>query len=378
MYLMIILLAAGCQEDKQHTSEEEGTSRVAVDVVRARTGQMQETVEGIGVLKAAETVEIRPELAATVEKVAFEEGQRVAKGDLLYKLDDSDLLAREKVADAALETAQTRLRNARWKSERIEELRDRDAASSEEYKELRDAVDEAQAGVQRARGELDLVREQLDDCRITAPLAGTVGQTHVDVGDFVDIGDPLTVLYSDSFLEVEFTLPERAVGRVRSGQQVQVLTETVDDHPFDGEVTYVSPSVRQATHDLLVKARIDDSNNELKPGLFAKARVVLETYDNALILPEEALVESEEGFTVFVVQDDHAEAREVTTGLRQPGQVEIRTGVEAGESVIVRGQMRLEDGTRVSIKNASDGHSTSAPEAQTAESSATQPTNGAS
>jgi membrane fusion protein (multidrug efflux system) len=346
--MLLAVFLIGCNESQE--KEGEKAQAVTVATTEVRIGTMRETVQGIGTLKSVETVEIRPELAGTVESVAFTEGVRIAEGDLLYQLDDDELREQKQAAEAAQSAAEAQLKNAKWQFDRIKGLRQQDVASPEEYKELRDQVDQFEASVQETGNEIERIQERLEEMRITAPMDGMIGETHVDEGDFVDIGDHLATLYSISPLEAAFTLPERVVGHIEDGQAVEVITDAYPNHGFRGKVSFVSPAVREQTRDLLVKADVPNEAYRLKPGMFITSKVTLEVHDQALIVPEATLVQTRKGYQLFVIRDGTARKRSVQIGLRKPGEVEIRTGVEAGEEVVVRGQMRLRDGDRVTIE----------------------------
>ncbi len=338
------LASGGCGK---HQQPEQASEAVSVRAATARTGTLRETVQGIGTLKSVKTVEVKPEVAGIITTVGFEEGDRIEAGALLYRLDDSKLRQELQAAEAAVKAARAQRTNAEWRFERMEELRRDDMAAPEEFKELRDRVNQSRAHLDQATAKVRLIQEQLEDMRIRAPMPGAIGQTRVDVGDFVDVGQHMATLYSRSPLESEVTLPERALGRVESGQRVHVRTDAFPNRVFAGRVTFVSPSVREATRDLLVKAEIPNERGSLKPGQFVTMSITLERKHEAVLVPEETLVQTRKGYVVYVVEDGKARRRDVTIGLREPGTVEIRKGVEAGVLVVTHGQMRLRDGVEV-------------------------------
>lgn len=340
--LLIVVYGCGKEQGSKQTQQ-----AVSVRIQKARAGTLRETVQGIGSLKAVKTVEIKPEIAGIIVEVGFQEGEAVQRGTILYRIDDSTLRQELKAAKAAKEAAKSQVTNAEWRFERMEELRREDVAAPEEYKELRDRLKQSQAERERAAAEVELITERLEDTRLTAPMAGAIGQSRVDVGDFVDVGQRLATLYSRSPLESEVTLPERTLGRVEEGQSVTIRTDAYPDRAFSGRVIFVSPSVRAATRDLAVKAEIPNEAGLLKPGQFVAMNVTLERREDAVIIPEESLVQTRKGYVAYVVEEDEARRRNVRIGLRQAGIVEIREGIEVGDKVVTQGQMRLRDGARV-------------------------------
>jgi membrane fusion protein (multidrug efflux system) len=178
----------------------------------------------------------------------------------------------------------------------------------------------------------------------------------VDVGDYVQAGELLATLYQVDALEIEFTLPERHSGRIETDQDVQLTVSAFPERTFSATTIFVSPSVDDQTREFLVKARLDNRNTLLKPGSFATALLTVRQRENALVIPEEALIATREGYMVFLVgEDGTAVQRRVEIGLRNPGFVEITSGLAAGDLVVRTGHMRIADGSPLEIVDAGGG-----------------------
>jgi len=346
--LATILLLTACGGPAEEGAHEE--TAVRVQVATATGQEMVETVCGIGTLRAMQTVELRPETAGRITRIPFEEGDRVAEGDLLFELDTRKLERELRARSAALEAAEARLENAERELDRAERLYAQNVATEDRRDQAATEVRAARAEVRRLESEVSLVRERLADMRIEAPFEGMISEALVDPGDFVGVGDRLATLYRTDALEIEFSLPERHSGRVTTGQQAELRVSAWPDRSFSATTTFVSPGVNDDTRDFLVKARLANPDALLKPGTFATAVLTVDVREDALTIPEEALIATREGYMVFVVDDeDHARRRSVEIGLRDPGRVQITNGLEAGEQVVRTGHMRVADGSPLNI-----------------------------
>lgn len=354
LLLVCTLILAGCaapEEEDEEAAEDQATP-VAMAQVESRT--LRETIQAVGSLRADQTVQISPEIAGVVEAVEYEEGDTVQRGDTLVRLDDDKLREQYDAARYSLEETRASLRNARQTFERNKRLRERDAISAQQFDDARAAYESTQARVQRLESEVESARENLEDATIRAPFTGSVGSRQVDAGNYVQPGTVLTTLYKLDPLEVRFTVPGRFANRVRTGQTVRVHLTAYPDTSFPGEVYFVSPSIREATRDLLVKARLPNTGHQLRPGSFTRVQLITETRENRPVVPAEALVPEQDGYFLFRVEDGVARRHPVGIGLREPGYVEIRDGLEPGATIVRAGQQAVADGTPVRPADSGD------------------------
>ncbi|MFW5733782.1 MAG: efflux RND transporter periplasmic adaptor subunit, partial [Oceanidesulfovibrio sp.] len=289
-------------------------------------------------------------ISALIEKVHAREGTAVSRGDVLYTLDADTIESELNAARAALQSAKAELKDASATHDRFRMLYERQTISREEYEERFTAFKTAEAEVERLEARVQLMRERLEDSTIRSPMDGVIAEHQMDPGAYVEAGDTLVTIYKMDPLEISFRIPEGYMDRVEPGQTVFVELTTGDIARHEGEVSFVSPSIDQATRKFLVKALVDNSDGTLKPGAFASAQVVLDVREDKPAVPEHALVSRRRGYALFVVEDDHAVRRQVRIGLRRPGVVEIVSGVEVGETVVTAGQTRLEDGVEVHLE----------------------------
>ncbi len=346
MTLAVVFLLAACEPEDDAPRERPA---VTVDVEEVLTLDLEEAVRGFGSLRAMERVVLRPEVAARVRAVHFQEGSEVEDGKLLFELDAEKLEQQRAARAAALRSATVRLTDANRQLQRQEELRRRDLSSEEALDQARAEQEGAEAERDRLQAELALIEAQLADTRIHAPFAGAVSERLVDRGAYVAVGEALATLYQVAPLEASLNLPERYLGRLAAGQRVTLRTVADPGASFEGEITFLSPAVDEASRTLLVKAQVPNDDRALRPGSFVSADVTLARREQRPVISAESLVATREGYMVYVVENDRAVAREIETGLRQGDVVEVVSGVEPGERVVRQGHQRLDDGQRVIV-----------------------------
>jgi membrane fusion protein, multidrug efflux system len=335
-----------------HGSQAEAPRRrpeISVSVAEVRAVTLRETVAGVGTLEAWAEVEISPEISGRIKAIRFEEGSFVEEGAVLFELDEDRLQHQRAARQAALRAAEVQVTNSQRNFERRLQLRARGVLTEEESDEAEATLEAALAEKDRLEAELSLIERELEDTKIVAPASGFLSQREVDRGAHVVVGRTLAWFYQIDPLQMSFWLPERHLGRVQQGQPVAVTVAAYPDREFHGIVDFLSPAVDAVTRQFLVKAVIPNAEHELKPGLFASATVTVGERPDRPVLPEEALVATRRGYLVFVVEDRVAVSREVATGLRYEGLVEIIDGLAVGELVVREGHLRLNGGETVRI-----------------------------
>ncbi|MFP4225297.1 MAG: efflux RND transporter periplasmic adaptor subunit [Desulfobacterales bacterium] len=320
---------------------------VPVKTATVETMDLERKVRAIGTLEAIQRVMIRPEVAGSMEAVHFQEGSRVEKGELLFSMDDDKIQERLKARQAALEEARANLENAELVYNRRQRLYKQDLGTAEARDEARARYKALLASIDRIKAEIEGIKETLADTQIKAPFAGIIGEQRVDPGEWVDVGTPLAPLVETDRLKIAFTIAERHLGQAKPGQTLNLRAPAFPDKTFTGEVYYVSPLIREDTRSLMVKAYVENPDLMLAPGGFAAVDLIVETFEQRPVIPEEALVPTRTGYLVYVVEDDQAIGRDVEIGLRQPGIAEIRKGINPGETIIQSGHISVSDGDTV-------------------------------
>ncbi|MEX0730140.1 MAG: efflux RND transporter periplasmic adaptor subunit [Aquisalimonadaceae bacterium] len=317
-----------------------GGGAVPVEVVAARAGVVQETVSAVGTTLARESVDIVAEVAGRIAAIRFEEGQRVSSGDVLFELDQS----RE---DAELREAIAQRDDARAKYQRARALREDDNVSQAQVEELAALLEANEARVAVARS-------RVVDRQIRAPFDGVTGLRDVSLGAYVAPGTRLTTLDDLAVVRVDFAVPERFLASLQPGLPVEARNVAYREQSFGGEVIRVGTRVDPVTRAVRVQSEFDNDHGELRPGMFMTVRLILGQRDNAVLVPEEALVTQGEFSFAFVVSEDRARRVELVVGQRRGGEVEILEGIDSGQKVVVAGLQRLRDGATVRVLDSSD------------------------
>ena len=298
--------------------------------------------QAVGSLRSRQGVMLRPEVAGRVKQIFFNDGQRVRKGQLMVQLEDQ--LQQAQVAQARAE-----LSIAEANHKRNQELVAQNFISQR-------SLDESAAALEVSRAKLSLAQATLQRLQVLAPFDGITGLKQINVGDYLKDGaDMVNVEDMDAVL-LDFRLPERFQAKVRAGQKAQLTVDALPGRPFSAIVQAVDPLIEANGRSVGVRGCIDNRQQQLRPGMFARVNAVFGARDNALVIPEEAIIpQGGRTFVVKVVQGDKPDVRvservAVKVGLRQPGKVEIVEGLAAGDTVVTAGHQRLQkDGTAVRV-----------------------------
>ena len=310
-----------------------------VETVTVNTQRWPDTLDAIGSLRAVNGVSVANEIAGVVETIEFESGDRVKRGEVLVRLN-------AEVDQAALATFEAEEELARVQFERFAELVGEEAVSASEYDEARSNYEAAQARVveQQAR---------LDKMTIRAPYDGVTGLRQVDVGEYLEVGTPIVEINMLDPILVDYQLPEKHLPSVAKGDRVDVRVAAHGKQPFTGEVQAIEASVNEATRMFGVRARIDNPEHRLRPGMFANVSTWRNGQREVVAVPRTAISFNTYGDFAYVVIDGEegrrVERRQLDTGAVRNGSVEVRSGLKPGEEIVSAGLLRLRDGQRVTV-----------------------------
>jgi membrane fusion protein (multidrug efflux system) len=297
-----------------------------------------ETVEALGTAKANESVVITPTLEERVVDIFFEDGDAVANDQVLVKLNDSETRYLLAEASAALREQQKQF-------ERISKLAKTNATS-------RSRLDEEQSLLEIARAKVAHLKAQLRDYTIRAPFAGILGTRQISTGAVVDSDTVITTLDDTTVIKLDFTVPETYLGVLRNGMDVLAKSPAYPDRNFNGTVTAISSRVDPDTRTLTIRAQIPNPDRLLKPGMLLTVDLIKER-SQSLIIPEEAVIlEKEKKFVLVVTAQNTVDKKEIVTGRRSPGKVEVISGLNAGHRVVVEGINRVRPGISVNVVEA--------------------------
>jgi membrane fusion protein (multidrug efflux system) len=325
---------------------------VDVETVTVAAEAMADDVSAVGTLRSNESVMLKPEVAGRIAAIRFREGGTVRRGEVLVELDAA-------VQQAEVQQARANLSLAQANFNRTEDLFARKFLSQS-------ARDEAASRLEIARANMALTEAHLERMRLRAPFAGIVGIRNVSVGDYVKEGDAIVNLEDIATLKVDFRLPETYLERIRPGQSLEVASDAMPGQQFDARVSAIDPLVDEQGRSVLMRATLPNEGLRLRPGMFARVRLILQERANVAVVPEEVLVPAPGNVQfVYRVVDGKAQRVEVKTGARRGTRVEIVSGVQAGDVVVTAGQLKLRDGAPVQVVGA--GAAGAAPAAGRAE-----------
>lgn len=306
-----------------------------VEVTVARVERVAREVSATGRIEAVQSIEVRPEVEGRIVQILVREGATVAAGTPLFKIDDAELRAHVARAKADRDLAhQTLARSTQLLAEQ--------AAS-------RSDLERAEAMARAADAQLELLTLRLERTTVRAPFAGLVGQRRVSLGDNVTPATPLAGLQTSNPQRVVLNIPERHAGELRAGQTVSFSVAAYPGVTFTATVDFVDPVVSATARTIMVKALAPDPRGRLRPGMFAEARIATSDRIAAIIIPEQALMPAVGGgHSVWVVEENSAALRQVQVGARRAGEVEVTSGVAAGEHVVIAGILQLSPGAPLS------------------------------
>lgn len=308
---------------------------VTVEATKVVTAPMPQIITAVGSLRSDESVTLRPETAGRISAITFKEGQRVAKGTPLVRLDPA-------IPQAELAQARANLTLARAKFDRAVDLANRNYISGQ-------AKDEAENNFKVAQAAVQLAEAKLAKTEIVAPFSGTIGLRLVSVGDYVKEGADLVNLEAIDPLKVDFRVPETYLRQVQPGQAMQISLDALPGKTYAGRVLALNPLVDAAGRSIVIRAQVANQDTTLRPGMFARVRLITNDHANALVVPEQALVPQGTDQYVFKVVDGKTVRVKVEVGQRRDSLVEILRGLDEGDTVVTAGQLKVRDGTSVRI-----------------------------
>lgn len=310
-----------------------GGFAIPVETAPVKIGTVIRTVEAVGSLRANEAVIVRSELDGRIKEIHFQEGRPVDKGDPLFSLEAS-------IYQAELDQAEARLALSQTNYQRLTSLRERGLGTGQE-------LDQALAELRASQAAVALAQARLAKTVITAPFDAVVGLRQVSVGDYVQAGQDMVNLLDLDPIKVDFRVPELYLPDVEVGQAIEVRVDAFPGEVFSGEVYAIDPQVDINGRSLVLRARVPNENRRLQAGLFARVDLILERRENALLIPEDALVPQGEQQFVFQVVNGKAARTAVTIGQRQSTEVEITAGLPPDAVVVTGGQIKIRDGMPV-------------------------------
>lgn len=306
---------------------------LAAEVIKVQPQELKSTINSIGTLKANRSVVLSPEVSGRIVKIGFEDGSTVKEGTNLFQLDGS-------TQKALLNEARARVKLSNAEFKRTQGVFKKNAASETD-------LDSAAANVSINQAQAEYALAQLQKLTIRAPFTGMIGLHNLSAGEYVNAGQDLVNLVELNTLKFDFALPETYLSKVKLNQNIEITTPAFPGNVYKGRVTAISPAINEQSRSFNVRAIIQNESLELRPGLFASAILEVSKNENALLVPEQALLPQGQQYFVMKVVDGKVVQVPVTIGQRRKAEVELTSGIAKDDVVIIAGQIKLQPGAPV-------------------------------
>lgn len=317
------------ENNKQKAKGNEGKKGpMEVEAVIVEPREFNNILSLSGSIEANEQVEIRSEVSGIAEKIFFEEGTKVSKGQVLVKINDIELRAQ------AGETA-TRQKLASENERRAKLLLEKEAISQEEY-------DIASADYKTAQAQTQLINAQIAKTSVRAPFSGTIGLRNISPGTYVTPETLIASLVNSSQVKITFSVPEKYASKIKDGAKV-TFTIAGSDEKFEAKIYAIEPAIEVATRTLRVRAIAQNDKGRLIPGTFANISLPLETLENAIMIPSQAVVPVQGGKKVFTDNNGTVKEVMIETEARTDKDVVVTSGLKAGDTVLTTGVLTLKN-----------------------------------
>ncbi len=315
-------------------SAQQGSRILQVEAVELDYETIEDRIFSSGTIQANELVELSSEASGLVTHVHFEEGREVNRGDLLVKINDSELQAQK-------QRAVYRLNLAEQREERQRRLLERGGISQDDY-------DATLNELNVLRAEVQLINAQIDRTEVRAPFSGVIGLKYISTGSYITPTSRIASLQEVNPVKIDFSIPERFISRVDIGDEINFSVQGIDS-TFVGEVYAIEPRIDTQTRTLQIRAISENRNQILYPGAFANIVLILDEIENALMVPTIAIVPELNAQKVYIVRDGKVQESRIRTGIRTSEKVQIIDGAERGDIILTTGLLQVRPGMDVEI-----------------------------
>jgi membrane fusion protein, multidrug efflux system len=350
-----LLLLAACSDQAPPPSPP-----VPVTIATAERRSVPFELAATGQVEPLQTVAVQAQIGGTLRRVAFKEGDEVKRGQVLFELDPRPYRAALDQALATLARDRAQATNAAQQAGRYQSLAEKQYVTAQQYEEVRTNAAATQATLAGSQAAVDQAKLNLQYATIRAPITGRTGSLLLREGNLVRTSttQPLVTINQLRPILVRFAVPAPNLPLVQEhrGKDIVVRAEPIGGgQPSEGALSFIDNAVDTATGTILLKGRFPNDDGSLWPGAFVNVRLQLYVEPNALVIPAAAVVEGQQGSFVFVIQPDSSAATKAVTVTRNAGDFAVVSGdVQEGDRVVVDGQLRLRQGSKVQIKAAAD------------------------
>lgn len=333
----LCLAATGCGRDShsEENGEKDKGPKVPVEVAEVTTGDISAYFTTTATVEAEEETEVVAKVSGVVEELAVEEGDFVKAGEVLARLDD------ERIA-YQLEQERANMLKQESNFRRNENLHEKSLVSTEEFQQVKYEYE-------RQKAAFDLAELELRYTEIRTPISGVVAERRIKVGNMILQNQPVFRVSGLDPLIAVLHVPEQQLERMRPGQRALLGIDALGGAEFAGRIARISPVVDAGTGTVKVTIEVHDPTGRLRPGMFARVKVVYDVHQNTIMVPKDAIITEDRESAVFVVRDSTAYRTNVTLGYTNTSHVEVLAGVAPGDTIVTTGKASLKDSARVDI-----------------------------
>lgn len=331
---VVILSSCGGKDEKITPATAPPRPQLKVDAIIAAPQTITENIEVPGSLLASETTEIHPEVSGRLTMLNVREGAYVSKGAVIAKIYDADL-------QAQLQKLEAQLKIGNQTAERLSQLLKIQGISRQDY-------DMAMLNSNNIRADIDIVKTNIARTVVRAPFSGKLGLKEISVGAYVTPATIITVIRKTSDLRLDFTVPEKYLNEVKPGGNVSFHVEGSDTR-HSAKILATESGITENTRSLNVRARVEDNDPSLVPGAFAKVKLEFEPNASALMVPTQSIIPQTRGKKIILFKNGTAKFVDVTTGVRDSANVQVLSGVNAGDTIVTTGLMSLKPDAKITL-----------------------------
>ncbi len=336
--IVLILILQACSNDrkKESAAQQKAAPRppAKVDAYVVQISTLSESIEIPGTIVADQSTEIHPEVSGRIISLNIREGAQVGKGAVLAKLYDADLQAQKRKLEVQLKMAQQT-------EDRYAQLQKIGGISKQDY-------DVTALQVSNIRADLSIIQTEIARTVVRAPFSGKLGLKEVSIGAYVTPASIMTTIQKTSGLRIDFNVPEKYISQIKKGQYIN-FTVAGSERAYSAAVVATESGIAEATRTLTLRALVKGDQTGLVPGSFAKVKLSFTPDENALLIPSQAIIPQARGKKVYVYKGGIAEFIDVVTGVRDSSNVQIISGLNKGDTVIVTGLLGLKPEAKVNI-----------------------------
>jgi len=356
--LGLSLMGAGCS-NKQSNSEQ--VAAVPVEVTKVQTGRVLQSLTFNGDIEAEFEVKVFSKIPDRIEKYYVDEGSFVQKGAPIARIFATTIQQGVRQAEAGLSAAKAQEANVAVEYERVQRLFKENAMSKQQFDMVVTQYEAAKAGLEQAQAAVLSAKSTLADATVSAPIAGIIGKRYYEAGDMANPAMPVATVVQMERVKVTIDATESDIGRIRVGQDAEVQVRSFEGETFAGRVSKISPVLDPMTRMATVEVLVNNADKRLKPGMFARVKVITGAVENAIAVPRHAAIEKntieslggEERivthYLAYVVEGDKAVQRELEVSYADHLQLAVTGGLKIGEALIITGQTTLRDGSPVRV-----------------------------